>query len=86
MEQNSSLSARVRRRNKQGFSSKGTPSWDKITPFGDYNDPEQNGKASTYAIEAKRKAKLGFKRITRGFSLHKRALTRKFADNNQKMS
>ena len=86
MEQNSSLSARVRRRNKQGFSGNGTPSWDKVTPFGDYNDPEQNGKASTYAIEAKRKAKLGFKRIARGFSLHKRALTRKFADNHQKMS
>ena len=86
MEQNSSLSARVRRRNKQGFSCNGTPSWDKVTPFGDYNDPVQNGKASTYAIEAKRKAKLGFKRIARGFSLHNRALTRKFADNHQRMS
>ena len=83
---NKSLSARIKRRNKQGFSGNGTPNWVKVTPFGDYNDPEQNGKASDYAIAAKRKAKLGFKRIAKGFSINKRALTKKFADNHQKMS
>lgn len=85
---NKSLSARIRRRNKCGFAGFGTGLG--FNPdnkqYGDYTDPEQNGKASTYAIEAKRKAKLGFKRIARGFSLHKRALTKKFADNHQKMS
>lgn len=83
---NESLSARIKRRNKQGFNGNGTPNWNKVTPFGNYNDPEQNSKASAYAIEAKRKAKLGFKRIDKGFSINKRALTKKFADNHQKMS
>ena len=97
MEYNKSLSARIRRRNKCGFSGLGTGkmiingevrSFNSVraSQMGDYTDPEQNGKASTYAIEAKRKAKLGFKRIARGFSLHKRALTKKFADNHQKVS
>ena len=81
---NKSLSARIRRRNKQGFNGNGTPDWSKVTPFGDYKDSEQNGKASMYAIEERRKNKLGFKRIARDFSLHKRALTKKFADNHQK--
>ena len=53
---------------------------------GDYTDPKQNGKAADYAIEQKRKNKLGFKRIDKGFSINKRALTKKFADNHQKMS
>ena len=86
MEQNSSLSARVRRRNKQGFSGKGTPSWDKSTLFGDYNDPEQNGKAADYIIERMRKDKLGFKRLAGNYGFHKRALTKKFADNHQKVT
>lgn len=86
MEYNKSLSARIRRRNKQGFSGNGTTNWDKVTPFGDYNDAEQNGKASAYAIETKRKAKLGFKRIAKGFSINKRALTKKYADNHQKLN
>lgn len=84
--ENKSLSARIRRRNKQGFSGNGTSGWSKSTPFGDYKDSEQNGKASIYAIEERRKNKLGFKRIAGNFSLHKRALTKKFADNHQKMS
>ena len=86
MEYTKDLSARIRRRNKQGFSGNGTPKWNKVTPFGDYNDPEQNDKAADYAREQKRKAKLGFKRIAKGFSINKRALTKKFADNHQKMS
>lgn len=86
MEYNKSLSARIRRRTKQGFIGIGTGLGFFIKNPGDYTDPEQNGKASTYAIEAKRKNKLGFKRIAKGFSIHKRALTKKFADNHQKMS
>lgn len=82
---NKSLSARIRRRNKQGFSGNGTGlGWLIINP-GDYTDPEQNGKAADYAREQKRKNKLGFKRIAKGFSVNKRALTKKFADNHQKV-
>ena len=97
MEYNKSLSARIRRRNKCGFSGLGTGkiifngevrSFNSVraSRMGDYTDPEQNGKAADYAREQKRKAKLGFKRIAKGFSINKRALTKKFADNHQKMS
>ena len=86
MEYNKSLSARIRRRNKQGFSGNGTGLGFLIKNPGDYTDPEQNSKAIDYAREQKRKAKLGFKRIAKGFSINKRALTKKFADNHQKMS
>ena len=44
MEQNSSLSARVRRRNKQGFNGTGTGLGFLIKNPGDYTDPEQNHK------------------------------------------
>ena len=86
MEYNKSLSARIRRRNKQGFNGNGTGLGFIIKNPGDYTDPEQNGKAADYEREQKRKAKLGFKRIAKGFSINKRALTKKFADNHQKMS
>lgn len=86
MEYNKSLSARIRRRNAQGFAGVGTGLGFLVKNPGDYTDPEQNGKAADYAKEQRRKNKLGFKRIAKGFSLHKRALTKKFADNHQKMS
>lgn len=86
MEYNKSLSARIRRRNKQGFSGDGTGLGFLARNPGDYTDPEQNGKAADYAREQRRKNKLGFKRIARSFILHQRALTKKFADNHQKMS
>lgn len=86
MEYNKSLSARIRRRNKCGFAGVGTGLG--FNPAnkqcGDYTDPEQNGKAATYAIERKRKDKLGFKRLAGNYGFHKRALTKKFADNHQK--
>ena len=53
---------------------------------GTYLDSKVNHKEADYKREQKRKAKLGFKRIGKGFSIHKRALTKKFADNHQKMS
>lgn len=83
---NKSLSARIRRRNKQGFSGNGTGLGFLIINPGDYTDPEQNGKAADYAREQRRKNKLGFKHIAKGFSINKRALTKKFADKHQKMS
>lgn len=87
MEYNKSLSARISRRNKQGFA--GVGNYWGVGPnhsYGDYTDPEQNGKAADYVRDQKRKNKLGFKRIAKGFSINKRALTKKFADNHQKMS
>lgn len=86
MEYNKSLSARIRRRNAQGFAGVGTGLGFLVKNPGDYTDPEQNGKAADYAREQRRKNKLGFKRIGKGFSLHKRALTKKFADKHQRMS
>ena len=86
MEHNKSLSARIKRRNAQGFVGVGSGLGFIIKNPGNYTDLEQNGKATDYAREQKRKNKLGFKRIARGFSIHKRALTKKFADNHQKMS
>ena len=78
MEHNKSLSARIRRRNKQGFEGIGTyfgvgpyPH-----PYGDYTDSKQNGKEHDYKLARERKSKLGFKRIG-NLSINKRALTKK---------
>ncbi len=83
---NKSLSARIRRRNKQGFNGNGTGLGFLIINPGDYTDPEQNGKAADYLRDQKRKNKLGFKRIAKGFSINKRALTKKYADKHQKLN
>ena len=48
MEYNKSLSARIRRRNKQGFSGNGTSSGFVAKNFGDYLDPIQNNKMQYY--------------------------------------
>ena len=97
MEQNKSLSARIRRRNKRCFKGLGTNHFltkdgtvvnfntARLCRFGDYTDPEQNGKKNDYAIAAKRKNKLGFKRFITG-SINERALTKKYADGHQRLS
>lgn len=82
---NKSLSARIRRRNKQGFSGNGTGLGFLASNPGNYLDPIQNNKMKDYIRESARKNKLGFKRISKSFSIHNRALTKKFADNHQKM-
>jgi len=82
MEYNESLSARIRRRNKQGFEGVGNHNPNNNPLMGDYTDPEQNGKTAAYAIERRRKDKLGFKRLAGNYGFHKRALTKKFADNH----
>lgn len=77
MDRNKSLSSRIRRRNKQGFSGLGTCKM--VMPdgtvrsfntvrlesgnFGDYNNSEQNDKERDITIAEKRKNKLGFKRV-----------------------
>lgn len=48
MEYNKSLSARIRRRNKQGFNGNGTSSGFLARNFGDYLDPSQNNKMQYY--------------------------------------
>lgn len=88
--ENKSLSSRIKRRNAQGFVGAGTGLRFLIKNPGDYTDPEQNGKIADYTRDQRRKDKLGFKRVIGKnglpYSLHKRALTKKFADNHQKMS
>lgn len=86
MEYNKNLSARIRRRNKQGFNGNGTGLGFLIKNPGDYLDPTQNNKMQDYIRESGRKHKLGFERIRKKISVHNRALTKKFADNHQKMS
>ena len=85
MEYNKSLSARIRRRNKQGFIGVGTGLGFLIKNPGDYLDPIQNNKMQDCIRENARKNKLGFKRIGKDFSFRNRALTKKFADNHQKL-
>ena len=91
MEYNKSLSARIRRRNKQGFTGIGSKS--DLIPnlfYGDYNDPAQNHKDVDYANDKRHKDKVGFKKvlgIKNSFAIvNKRAMCKKFADNHQKMS
>lgn len=50
---------------------------------GTYLDPKVNHKEVDYKLARERKSKLGFKRRA-GFSINKRALTKKYADNHQK--
>jgi len=85
MEYNKSLSARIRRRNTQGF--KGIGNYHGIGPYphpyGDYTDQKQNNKEADYKRELARKNKLGVggKRVF-GYG---HILSKKFADNSQKM-
>lgn len=77
MEYNVSLSARIKRRNKQGFTGNGTGlgynPYNKT--YGDYTDPKQNHKDVDYNISKRRKARLRYKS----------AFRKKFADNHQKL-
>ena len=51
---------------------------------GTYLDPKVNNKEADYKLARKRKSKLGFRKMA-GFSINKRALTKKYADNHQKL-
>lgn len=86
---NKSLSARIKRRNKQGFIGNGTGFGFKRTNFGDYNDPAQNYKNIDYDIAERRKNKVGMKSIIgyNGifYTSNKRALNKRYADNHQKL-
>ena len=83
---NKSLSARIRRRNKQGFSGDGTGLGFLIRNPGDYLDPIQNNKMQDYVRNNARKQKLGFYKMYKLFSFNNRVFNKKFADNHQKMS
>lgn len=95
MEYNKSLSARIRRRNKQEFSGAGTPAWDKSTSFGDYKDPSGNYKCIDYENEQRRKSKLKYRNrdykfdekgnlIYTGFRSH--TMSKRYADKHQKLN
>lgn len=96
---NTSLSARIKRRNKQGFSGLGTGKMIingevrcstslRASQMGDYTDPKQNHKDVDYKIAKSRKDRVGMKSIVNLYgvrlTLHKRALNKKYADNHQK--
>lgn len=98
---NTSLSARIRRRNKCGFSGLGTGkmvingevrSFNSVraSKMGDYTDPKQNHKDVDYKLARRRKDRFNMKSIVSPygvpFTLHKRALNKKYANNRQKMS
>jgi len=81
MEYNKSLSARIKRRNKQGFKGAGNNNfWEKKTPFGNYLDEYENNKYLDYKIAQSRKDSLKAK--TRG----RRSLSKKYANNMQKFN
>ena len=91
MEQNKSLSARIRRRNAQGFNGVGTnPVWSKSTHCGDYRNTVQNHKDVDELNAQRQKNKVGFRKVilsnSMPFAVNRRALTKKFADNHQKLS
>lgn len=81
---NTSLSARVQRRNAVGFKGEGTSSgWKKTTSYGDYKSLEFNNKENDIKNAIAKKNKVGFNKIH--FISHP-GLTKKYADNHQKVS
>ena len=96
MEYNKSLSARIRRRNKQGFSGNGTGLGFLIKNPGDYCDEKQNHKDKDYKLDKARKAKLGYNSPMYKFDGHgnlmrvlksgNRQMCKKYADNHQKLN
>ena len=83
MEYNKSLSARVRRRNKCGFTGNGTSNYTKFTPYGDYTDENQNHKLKDKLDNIAIKNKVNFY-IHKSYGLKHRAMSKKYADNHQK--
>ena len=96
MELNKSLSARIKRRNKQGFAGVGT--YFGVGPnhsYGDYTDDKQNNKNLDRKQDIARKNKLGFR--TREYKIDNtgnvmyigkktRCMSKKYADNHQKLN
>ena len=96
MENNTSLSARIKRRNKQGFSGLGTGHMiDRqgnvlnfntciaIEYCGDYTDELQNHKYIDKVNDIKHKNKVGFRRSN---FMKNRAMSKKYADVHQRLS
>ena len=96
MEYNKSLSARIKRRNKQGFSGNGTGLGFLIKNPGDYRDEKQNHKDKDYKIDKARKAKLGYNspiykfddngNLMHVLKISNRQMCKKYADNHQKLN
>lgn len=93
---NKSLSARIRRRNKQGFNGNGTGLGFIIENPGDYRDEKQNHKDKDYKLDKARKAKLGYNssnykfddngNLMHVFKRRNRQMCKKYADNHQKLN
>ena len=72
-------SARIKRRNKCGFSGFGNYSWMKLTLFGDYTNEVDNHKDIDRKNTIAHKQRCGF---FSGFRT--RCMSKKYADNHQK--
>lgn len=74
-----SLSARIKRRNKQGFTGLGSHKrFDDKSLMGDYRDPNQNGKWRDKKLSDRKKSILGFKEGENSL------MRKKFANNKQR--
>ena len=94
MEYNKSLSARIRRRNNQGFKGEGTnPTF--YFGGGDYTDEIQNHKLKDRLDNIAIKNKVGYKtpdglkidaqgKVYRTYNRKNRSMSKKYADNHQK--
>lgn len=82
MEYNKSLSARIKRRNKQGFAGKGTGLGFIVNDPGDYRDEKQNHKDIDRRNDIAHKNKVGFRKSI----VRSRVMSKKYSDNHQKMS
>ena len=81
MDKNKSLSARIRRRNAQGFRGEGNNHFIKKDSYGDYTDENQNGKLKDHIEANNRRSILRFNPWTKN-----RAYCKKYADNHQKVN
>ena len=81
---NTSLSAKVKRRNAVGFKCEGTSSgWKKTTSYGDYKDSKTNHKDIDIKNGIAKKSKMGIIRLR--FINHP-GMTKNYADNHQKLT
>lgn len=79
---NTSLSARIRRRNAAGFKGEGNHQrFDDKSLMGDYRDLNQNGKAIDKWLSDRKKSILAFKERT--LSRINRLMRKKYANNKQ---
>lgn len=94
MNNNTSLSAKIRRRNAQGFEGVGNHHFVKQIFYGNYLDKEQNHKDVDYRNNESHKTRVGYiereiKQDAKGNLMYigrkTRCMSKKFANNKQKV-